>query len=219
MPTLGYASYLLDIIGTVAFAVAGAMVAVSRRMDLFGVLSMGAVTAMGGGVIRDVLLGQFPPRAFYNYTYIYLSLAVALVVFLAVQILRDAYRRSHLTVEAINNIFDAIGLASFSVTGVQIAIQAGHGENWIFCVFLGMMTGVGGGILRDILCCTVPLVFTKHIYAVASIAGSLLYYLLVRFSVHEIPAVLIAMFVVIAIRILATVYRWNLPRIRFSVEE
>ena len=219
MPTLGYASYLLDIIGTVAFAVAGAMVAVSRRMDLFGVLSMGAVTAMGGGVIRDVLLGQFPPRAFYNYTYIYLSLAAALVVFLAVQIIRDAYRRSHLTVEAINNIFDAIGLASFSVTGVQIAIQAGHGENWSFCVFLGMMTGVGGGILRDILCCTVPLVFTKHIYAVASIAGSLLYYLLVRFSVHEIPSVLIAMFVVIAIRILATVYRWNLPRIRFSVEE
>ena len=219
MSSLGLASYILDIIGTVAFAVAGAMVAVSRRMDLFGVLSMGTVTAMGGGVIRDVLLGQFPPRAFYNYTYIYLSLAAALVVFLAVLMLRDIYRKSHLTVEAINNIFDAIGLASFSVTGVQIAIQAGHEENWIFCVFLGMMTGVGGGILRDILCCTVPLVFTKHIYAVASIAGNLMYYLLARFSVNEIAAVLISMLVVIAIRMLATIYRWNLPRIRFSIEE
>ena len=218
MPALDVASYLIDIIGTLAFAVAGAMVGADRHMDLFGVLSMGVVTAMGGGVMRDILLGQFPARAFFNYDYIFLAVMASLVVFIIIRAFRQAYSRNRLLVEAVNNVFDAIGLAAFSITGVQIAIQSGHGENWIFCVFLGMMTGVGGGILRDMLCRMVPMVFTKHIYAVASIAGSLLYYICAHFHAEELGTVLV-MVTVIAVRILARIYHWNLPRIQFPMEK
>lgn len=218
MPALDVASYLIDIIGTLAFAVAGAMVGADRHMDLFGVLSMGVVTAMGGGVMRDILLGQFPARAFFNYDYIFLAVMASLVVFIIIRAFRQAYSRNRLLVEAVNNVFDAIGLAAFSITGVQIAIQSGHGENWIFCVFLGMMTGVGGGILRDMLCRMVPMVFTKHIYAVASIAGSLLYYICAHFHVEELGTFLV-MVTVIAVRILARIYHWNLPRIQFPMEK
>ena len=218
MPALDVASYLIDIIGTLAFAVAGAMVGADRHMDLFGVLSMGVVTAMGGGVMRDILLGQFPARAFFNYDYIFLAVMASLVVFIIIRAFRQAYSRNRLLVEAVNNVFDAIGLAAFSITGVQIAIQSGHGENWIFCVFLGMMTGVGVGILRDMLCRMVPMVFTKHIYAVASIAGSLLYYICAHFHAEELGTILV-MVTVIAVRILARIYHWNLPRIQFPMEK
>ena len=218
MPGLGFASYLIDLIGTLSFAVAGAMVAADRRMDLFGVLSMGIVTAMGGGVMRDCLLGQFPARNFYNYTNIFFALAASLAVFIVVRLLHEAYTRNRALVEAVNSVFDAIGLASFTVTGVQIAMECGHGGNGIYCVFLGMMTGVGGGILRDVMCCTVPQVFTRHIYAVASIAGGVLYYCSARAGAVEVGAVL-AMIFVITVCMLARTYHWNLPRIPFPAEE
>lgn len=213
-----FSSYLMDIIGTVAFSVAGAMVAVDRRMDLFGVLSMGIVTAMGGGVVRDLLMGRFPPVNFYNYTGIALALGAAFLVFVAVSMFKERYQRHRDLVSAVNNVFDAIGLASFSVAGVQIALSAGYGEKWVFCIFLGMITGVGGGILRDTLCGTVPFVFTKHIYAVASILGSWLYYCLLACHLYEMAAAVIAMVAVIVVRLLATTYRWNLPRIAFETE-
>jgi uncharacterized membrane protein YeiH len=218
MPHLDLAAYLIDLIGTLSFAVAGAMVAADRRMDLFGVLSMGIVTAMGGGVMRDCLLGHFPARNFYSYDYICFALAASLIVFIMVRALHEAYARNRKLVESVNSVFDAIGLASFTVTGVQIAMDCGHTENGIFCVFLGMMTGVGGGILRDVMCCVVPQVFTRHIYAVASIAGGVLYYACVRSGATEVGTVL-AMAFIFTLRMLARTYRWNLPRIPFSAEE
>lgn len=118
--------------------------------------------------------------------------------------------------ETVNNFFDAIGLAAFSVMGTEVAFIEGFSENMFLSVVLGMLTGVGGGIFRDILTDTTPYVFKKHIYAIASIGGSILYYLLRRFTAGIILPSVSAMALIIAVRLLATRYRWSLPKIKFD---
>ncbi len=208
--------HITKIVGTIAFSVSGAMVAIERKLDLFGVLFLGAATALGGGILRDVLLGSFPPQAFYNYTYLIISVLSSCLLFGIVLIFRKQFSASFKTFQAINNVFDAIGLAAFSVVGVQIALSSQYFENGFFCVFLGMTTGVGGGILRDVISGEVPYVFRKHIYALASILGCILYLLLFRASLGKTLSTLVSMSVMIALRILATVLKWNLPKIELS---
>ncbi len=210
---------ITEIVGTVAFAVSGALIAIERRLDLFGVLFLGIVTALGGGTIRDILLGVFPPRAFYSYVYLSIAGFSALAVFLLVWIFRARYRRFQAPLKNINNVFDAVGLAAFSVVGTQLAAVQGYGDNPFLCVFLGMTTGIGGGILRDVLSREVPYVFQKHVYGVASILGSLVYWLIRHFGGGESAAVLTGAVLIVAVRICATVFLWNLPRIRLEDPE
>lgn len=206
--------HLTELIGTVAFSVSGAIHAIGKKLDLLGVVVLGCLTALGGGVLRDLLLGQIPPRAFSNFEYLTVAALSALTVFIAARFFKNGYR-SHLTqLEQINNIFDAVGLGTFSVVGVQIAIETGHGSNLFFCIFLGVTTGCGGGILRDLMCAKVPGVLTKHIYALASAAGSALYWCLHLLHLPELVAVLCGIGAVITIRMLATVFRWSLPKLR-----
>lgn len=203
--------FVVEIIGTVAFSISGAMTAIERGLDLFGVLFLGVVTAIGGGVIRDILLGQIPPQAFINEIYLFTAAVTALLVFLV-----TAYRMKHRGrvwkyADSLLNFFDAAGLGVFSVIGVQNTIAAGFGDNAFFCIFLGMTTGVGGGMLRDMMSRATPVVFRKHIYALASIGGSICYYVLRNYS--RPWAILFATVLVIAVRLLAAHYRWCLPRI------
>ena len=211
MFTLDNILFLIEIIGTVAFAVSGAMVAIRRGLDLFGVLFLGGVTAIGGGVVRDLLLGQTPPQAFADYIYLLTAVVTSVLVFGAVY-LSDRWDRVLIdTSSPFFNFCDAAGLGIFSVIGVQNTVAAGFGDNGFFCVFLGMTTGVGGGMLRDVLSRSTPLVLRKHIYALASIAGAALYYYLS--SLLPTGSIFISTALVITLRMLASRYKWALPHV------
>ena len=203
---------VLDILEVVSFALSGAMLAVKKRTDLFGVIIIGIVSAVGGGVTRDVLLGQVPPAAFTDSRYVLAAAATSAALFAVARWKKEIYLRRTDLVDKVNNVADAIGLGAFSVTGVQTAAAAGYGDNLFFAVFLGVITGVGGGVLRDIMLMQVPFILVKRVYAVASILGALGYYQLVKFGVEQAMASLTGMVIVFCVRMLATHYRWNLPK-------
>ena len=204
---------LLELLGTASFSIAGAMAGVRKKADIFGVLLLGTTTAVGGGIIRDLLLGRTPPAAFRDGKMILLALISAGALFLLVRRHQDWYLRSSEEVDAINNVFDALGLGLFTVVGVQTAVSAGQGENLLFCVFLGMTTGVGGGLLRDIMLGEIPGIITKRVYAVASILGALCYWALYHLPAVTIPsATLCSILLIFLIRMAATKNHWNLPK-------
>lgn len=204
--------YICEFAGTVAFAVSGAMVAIDKRVDLFGVLFLGMLTALGGGCLRDVLLGRFPPAMFSNYKYVAVSLAVALIVFIFARLLADRYRLNEGVIDQINNVFDALGLGIFAVVGVEVAISAGYGSNGFLAVFMGMTTAIGGGVLRDLLLREIPFVLKKRIYAIAAICGALAYYIGWRLGVSEALSTLAGVGITFVLRLLATIFKWNLPK-------
>ncbi len=204
--------YALEIIGAAAFAVSGAMAALEHDADIFGVIFLAVVTALGGGVIRDLLLGVTPPKMFVSYVYLAVAALAALVVFADAYIRREKYRKHRDKLDSINNMFDAVGLAVFTVSGMNTAMQ--QSDNVLLILVLGMSTGVGGGMLRDMMINKMPKVLRKRVYAVASLLGGGVYYGLFALGVHETIAAVSGMAVIIALRVLATVYKWNLPAIR-----
>ena len=204
--------YALEIIGAAAFAVSGAMAALEHEADIFGVIFLAVVTALGGGVIRDLLLGVTPPKMFVSYVYLAVAAVAALVVFADAYIRREKYRKHRDKLDSINNMFDAVGLAVFTVSGMNTAMQ--QSDNVLLILVLGMSTGVGGGMLRDMMINKMPKVLRKRVYAVASLLGGGVYYGLFALGVHETIAAVSVMVVIIALRVLATVYKWNLPAIR-----
>lgn len=203
-----------EIIGTIAFAASGAMLAIDRELDLFGILFLGATTACGGGIVRDIIMGSFPPNAFSNPVFVEFAVATALFVFLYARLMGKQYWSEHKRIDRILNFLDAVGLGIFSVIGAQMAMQRGFDKNGFLCIFMGMMTGVGGGVIRDLLSRTIPAVLKKHIYAVASIAGAAAYYFLVRLGGNAPISMLIGMLTTLTIRMLSTYYVWNLPKVK-----
>ena len=164
-----------EAVGTAAFAVSGAMVAVDRGTDIFGVLLMAVFTALGGGTLRDVLIGYFPPRMFTNFHYVLLACLCALVVFVIARVYKERYVAREKMIEQINNVFDAVGLGVFAVSGARIGMEAGFADNMFLTTFLGATTAIGGGMLRDVLLREMPFVLKKRVYAVAAILGALGY--------------------------------------------
>ena len=209
--TADHLFFITEIIGTIAFAISGAVTAIERRLDLFGVVFLGACTAIGGGITRDLLLGQVPPQSFVNYVYMLTAVVTSLVVFVLCAVTKRADPSVPFLNKDVLNFCDAAGLGIFSVIGVQNTINAGFGDNAFFCIFLGMITGVGGGMLRDVMSLSTPFVLRKHIYALASIAGSFCYYYLLRFN--EGFAIVFTTALVVIIRLMASHYQWTLPRI------
>ena len=203
---------ILDIIGTIAFAVSGAMLAVQKKVDLFGVLFLGVITAVGGGVTRDVLLGQIPPLAFRKPVDIAIAAAAALVVFILAKIFKTHYLENAERVNPYFNICDAAGLGIFTVTGAQAAIDLGFSSNPFLVISMGMLTAVGGGLLRDIIIQEVPYVLKKHIYAVASIIGGVAFWALCQCGFTSAWAAASGAAVTFVVRILATIFKWNLPK-------
>ena len=194
--------YILDLIGTAAFAASGAWVGVRKHMDLFGVLVLGVVTAVGGGTLRDLLLGDIPPFSLQDETYIYIAITVSLVVF--------ANRKRFEAFEKPLLYFDAIGLGTFLVIGTTKALEFQMGL--LSAVIMGVMTGTAGGILRDVLANQVPLILRREIYASACIAGGVLLVVLEQAGAGRIASVLLAAGTVIALRLLAIRYEWGLPK-------
>ena len=200
-----------ELVGTIAFALSGAMKAAQKGLDVFGVCFLALFTALGGGVIRDLILNRTPPRLFESEGYILVAIGAALLAFFLV---RRFHRKPDFGIwgERLFNLCDAVGLGIFSVIGTQSAAAAGLGDKVFLSIFLGMTTGVGGGMLRDMMCCEIPAVLRKHIYAVAAICGSLVYYLLARAGVWDALATSVGVAVVVALRMLARDYQWNLPK-------
>ena len=182
-----------------------------KDADIFGVLFLSLITALGGGVIRDLLLGVHPPRMFTSFTYVAVALGCGLLLFLGAWRHRDAYVKNEGRIDRFVNIFDALGLAVFSVSGVQLAAEAYGMDNPLLLAMMGMTTGVGGGMLRDMMIGVVPKVLRKRIYAVASILGALCYWALLCAGLGMNLSAWIACVLVVALRMLATHYKWNLP--------
>lgn len=203
--------FLVEAAGTIAFASSGAMIAIKKNLDLLGVIVLGVTTAVGGGMLRDIIIGNVPPALFKDPIYVLLAFITVMVLFMIVrcnqQILAS---RSIESYEKVMNIFDAVGLGAFTVTGIDTGVLAGYGDFHFLIIFLGVITGIGGGILRDIMAGQTPFILKKHVYACASIAGALAYVFLMEF-INESAAMLTGAFLVILIRMLAAHYCWDLP--------
>jgi uncharacterized membrane protein YeiH len=194
--------YILDLVGTGAFAASGAWVGVRKRMDLFGVLVLGVVTAVGGGTLRDLLLGDIPPFSLKDEAYICIAISVSLIVFIN-RVRFKVFEKPLL-------YFDAIGLGTFVVIGTTKALDFQLGL--LGAVLMGVMTGTAGGVIRDILANQVPLILRREIYASACVAGGALLVILEYIGTGRPVAALLAAGTVIIVRLLAIRYDWGLPR-------
>ena len=212
---MDFSLYILssfELLGTVAFALSGAMVAIEKKADIFGVLVLGIITATGGGMLRDMLLGNLPPRLFSNTLYITVAAVTALLFFLLVRCFKNFYIRKAKMVDQVNNFFDAIGLGAFTITGIQIGLDSGFSNSIFFLVFLGVLTGVGGGLIRDLMTMEIPFVLRKRVYAFAAIIGGLVYLFAQSIFTGETFASILSIFTTVTIRLLATYFHWHLPR-------
>jgi len=206
--------FIMEIIGTIAFASAGAMVAVEKEMDLLGVCVLGMTTAVGGGMIRDLILGVNPPVMFQNPVYALVAIAFSMLVFI-VAYYNHKLQESKLYVayDRLMLVCDALGLAIFTVVGVNAAWKMEYETTTFLQIFVGVLTGVGGGVLRDVMAGNTPYIFVKHIYASASIIGAVVTIVLMNFF-GELTGMIAGAVIVFVIRIFAAYFKWNLPRIR-----
>lgn len=199
MPLLSF-NDIMDVIGTFSFAVAGAMAAMEKKLDPFGVIILAFVTAIGGGTVRDLLLGATPVSWLLNMRTVSVTLTGSIVTLLFAKRIRQFFN--------LITIFDALGLGFFTITGMENAISYGLQPG--ICIALGTITGCFGGVMRDVLLNNVPLVFRKEIYASASIAGGIVYYLLQTQTSKEV-AFISGFVMIVVIRLLALHYKWSLP--------
>ena len=203
---------IFDLIGTIAFAISVAFVGIRKGMDIFGVNVLAVTTACGGGLMRDLIIGSIPPQMFRNSFFVGVAIVVANVVFLLMYLHRHMPRRLAPLYDRMLFWFDSLGLAAFTVDGVMAGIAMGHGDNEFLVCFLGFMTAVGGGALRDVLASQMPDIFRKHIYAVAAIAGAVLMVVLLRLFESQRIAMMGGFLLVLVLRKLAAHFRWNLPK-------
>lgn len=185
--------YLLDIIGTFTFAVSGAIIAARKQFDIFGALVIAFVTAVGGGTLRDMILGRTSAAGYeaifwmQDIVYFWAIVSAVLITLFFFRFM-DRFRHVLLT-------FDAVGIGVFTIIGIGKA--EAFGIQPVFCVMMGVVTAVMGGLLRDVICQTSPIVLRKEIYATACIAGGIVYYLLEGVLVHDIRVVVTIGFIII----------------------
>ena len=200
---------IFEIIGTLAFAISGAVTGLKKNMDIFGVCILGLTTAVGGGIIRDLILGITPPSAFRDPTDALLAIGVSIIIFIPA--LRRKIFANHRLYDMIMLISDAAGLGIFTVCGARVAITAGFCGNIFLTIFVAVLTGVGGGVIRDLFAGDRPYIFVKHIYACAALVGAIICRLLWNMAGSEISMV-VGFAVVVIIRLLAVKFHWNLPK-------
>ena len=200
---------IFELVGTVAFAASGAMTGIKKNMDIFGVCILALTTAVGGGVIRDLILGSTPPATFRDPIYATVAIVTALVLFL------PRVRRLLMWDQALFDLslflMDTAGLAIFTVMGIRVAYAHVPQATLFLLAFVGVVTGVGGGVLRDIMAGDTPYIFVKHVYACASLVGALACGLAWH-HLGEMGSMLLGGGLVVLIRCLSAHYRWNLPR-------
>jgi len=193
--------YVFDLIGTFVFALSGAMAGVKHKLDIFGVLVLSFAAANTGGIIRDVLIGAVPPGAISDWHYVGVSLVAGLVTFYFTS---EITHRSNLIL-----LFDAAGLALFAVSGAHKALL--HGLNPVMSILLGMLTGIGGGMARDILIAEIPTVLRADLYAVAALAGAAVVVIANLLQLPSGPAALVGAALCFGLRLVAIRRHWQLP--------
>ena len=209
--------FVFEIIGVIAFSLSGALTAMKKEMDIFGACVLGMTTAIGGGIIRDLILGVTPPAAFVNPLQAVLGLAIPALTYLP--FIQKFFARNKHKVQALSlMIADSVGLGVFTVVGVNACFNTLPNPNAFTAIFLGVITGVGGGVLRDVFSMNLPKIFVKHFYACASIAGAIVAFIL-RLWFDALTASIAGAIVVISLRFLASFLRWNLPKPKYPVEE
>ena len=192
---------ILEIIGTIAFSVSGALVGIRNKMDILGIATLGILTAVGGGVIRDLIIGSTPPAAFRDPVYALIAIAVAIIVFLP--FISKRINLDHF----VWILADSIGLGAFTIIGVSTGVSF---DNVFLEVFLGVITGVGGGVLRDICSGNIPMIFIKHFYACPCIIGAVICAVLNGYNADL--AIVSGFTVIVVLRLLAAKYKWHLPK-------
>lgn len=192
---------MIDILGTIAFAIAGAFSAIEKKLDPFGVLVLAFVTAIGGGTLRDMLIGNLPVSWLTNETASIVIFAAAIVTMFFSTYLKQLTTTLFL--------FDALGLGLFTITGIELGLQK-HFSIGI-CIALGTITACFGGVIRDVLLNNVPLLFRKEIYAMACIAGGLLYFLFKQINIDADVARILSILLIFTIRVLAVRFKLSLP--------
>ncbi len=214
---------IINYIGIVSFAAAGAMIAIDHETDFFGVVLLSLVTCFGGGMLRDVIAGQSIGReipAFFTdmWVEIVLCLVTAVAVFVIAAIFKRKYVESEASVDRINNVLDALGIGVFAATGTASYLEVSP----LVAIVMGLLSSIGGSIIRDIMLNTVPFVLRKRIYAVAVITGASVYYIIEKLLMPDaesanVVATVACIFVIFTIRMCATAFKWNMPKaIKFS---
>ncbi len=212
-------TFILEVIGTVTFAFAGAFVAIDYDLDWLGIILMAACTACGGGMTRDIIIGNTPPMLFRNPIYVSMAVVVAFITMAIYRpLVKSKYKESILFTI---NTFDAIGLAVFTVVGMNTAVSVGYADNSFLVCFCGVLSAVGGGLLRDIMVNRTPIILSKDIYATAAIIGSIVYHFAWK-MIGQTPGAYISMIVIFLIRMWAMKNKKNLPYVskeNLEVEE
>jgi uncharacterized membrane protein YeiH len=201
--------FVLELIGTVAFAGSGAIVGIQKKMDLFGVCILGLTTAVGGGILRDLILNVTPPAAFQNPAFALTAVLVSLALFLPS--VRSSYGRREALYKELILLMDSLGLGLFTVVGVQSGMAAMAERNLFLATFVGVLTGVGGGVMRDVMAGNMPNIFVRHFYACAAILGAWCCALLWG-VIGELPSMIAGAALTLVLRLLAAHYRWSLPK-------
>lgn len=195
------ALYYIDLIGTFVFAISGILAAIRHRLDLFGAIILGLVTAVGGGTLRDILIGATPVGWMQDNNYIILVIAaLPLCYFLKPQI--QKLRKTFF-------LFDTIGIAIFTIIGLEKTLS--YGLSPVMAIMMGVTSAVFGGVIRDILTNEVPLIFRKEVYAFACLTGAVVHYFLISAMGSNAISMSISILVVIVMRILAVKKKWNIP--------
>ena len=189
--------YLWDLIGTTVFGVSGVLLGLERRMDIFGMLILAFVTGVGGGTLRDIMIGSVPVFWMNNLTYILMIIISVVITILFKKQFSEHWSKSLM-------LFDTIGLGVFTIIGIEKALRFGLSPT--IAIILGTMTGSFGGVIRDILANKLPALFHKEIYATACIAGGTVYFLIDDFVNHNLVVL------VISVRLLSVKYHWELPK-------
>ena len=192
---------ILDLVGTFVFALSGATLGVRRRLDIFGVLVLSFIAATAGGITRDLLIGATPPAALSDWRYPVTSLAAGIVTFFRAPLIEKLHHPVRM--------FDAMGLALFAVAGTQKALE--YGISPPMAAAMGMLTGIGGGVARDVLLAQVPLVLRAELYAVAALVGALVVALGHWLALPALPCALVGAGLCFGLRMMAVTYGWHLP--------
>jgi uncharacterized membrane protein YeiH len=195
--------FVVDILGTVAFAISGVLVAMEKKLDLFGVFIIAFVTAVGGGTLRDLLIGNTPVGWMQTPVYLFVILATVIVAILFVNQLKH-FRKSLF-------LFDTIGIGLYTMVGIEKGISAELLP--VMCIALGTITASFGGVIRDILCNEIPVIFRKEVYATVCILGGAIYFILIQFPIDETFAYIAAIAAIIIMRLVAVKFRISLPNI------
>jgi uncharacterized membrane protein YeiH len=193
--------HLLDIIGTMAFAMSGALTAMSKKMDPFGVFIIAFVTAVGGGTLRDVMIGRTPVGWMLDLQYVY----IIIIGYVLAIIFRKKFDRLRTSLF----LFDTIGLGVFTLIGLEKGINIGLHP--VICIALGTMTACFGGVIRDILCTDIPVIFSREIYATICILGGIVFFVLREFNLEKDVLYLVTSLVIISVRLMAVKFKWYLP--------